>query len=290
MLAANILISLNGGPMKLIAIAFVIVVQSSLLHANRYYPTEYKRLMKRGLVKDNDLKNMLYEIVAGNHMRTRGGDDVVAPHCNGSDRCYSHKPLGYKSARRVLFGELHLEKDSEGYFVRDVYCEKKITRRVADVGPGVIPNHNVINCEHTWPKSRFSGAFDKSIQKSDLHHLFPTDSKTNNERGSDEFGEVNGYPIDNCSASRNGAEKLITGRYFEPPEAHRGNVARALFYFAVRYKLKIRETEESFLRKWHEDDPVDEEEMDRNDSIHEIQGNRNPFIDYPELVDQISNF
>ena len=48
--------------------------------------------------------------------------------------------------------------------------------------------------------------------------------------------------------------------------------------------------EEVFLKQWHRDDPVDQDEIRRNEKIYQIQGNRNPFIDDPELVDQIDNF
>lgn len=276
--------------MRLFIFTLVLMIQSTFISANRYYPTEYKKLIEGGLVKDKDLKNMLFEILASKHMKVRNGDDIVAAQCDGVNKCYSHQRLGYKTARRVLFGELHLEEDADGYFVKDVYCEKIISRKITRVGPGIIPNNNILNCEHTWPQSRFSRAFEKGLQKSDLHHLFPTDSQGNSTRGNYEFGEVDGRPVnEDCKASYYGAEKF-SGRYFEPPESHRGNVARALFYFAVRYKMKIRETEEEYLRKWHEDDPVDQEEMDRNDGIFDIQYNRNPFIDYPELVDSISDF
>ena len=78
--------------------------------------------------------------------------------------------------------------------------------------------------------------------------------------------------------------------YFEPPQRHKGNVARALFYFSVRYRLAISATQEAHLRAWHRKDPVDESEKNRNDLVQEIQGNRNPFIDFPHLVDSIDDF
>ncbi len=54
--------------------------------------------------------------------------------------------------------------------------------------------------------------------------------------------------------------------------------------------MTVGPLEESFLRKWHEQDPVDDKELARNSAIQEIQNNRNPFIDEPQLVDQINNF
>jgi deoxyribonuclease-1 len=274
--------------MKSYAVVLFFIIHSSF--SSTYYPTDFKQSLKNSSLSGKALKQKTFEVLASDHVKVKNSDDELVSHCDGTRKCYGQKSLGYRSARRVLFGKLHLQEDNNGYFVRDVYCEKKITNRMTKLGPGIIPNNNVLNCEHTWPQSRFSKNFDKSMQKSDLHHLFPTDSVANSIRGNFEFGEVNGYPIKDCNASHQGAQRSFSGRYFEPPRAHRGNVARAIFYFSTRYKLKIRDTEEEFLRQWHEDDPIDTEEMERSNEIHLIQGNRNPFIDYPQLVGRISNF
>jgi endonuclease I len=113
----------------------------------------------------------------------------------------------------------------------------------------------------------------------------------NSIRGNLEFGEVSheAYQLP-CSTSKMGAIPIAPGDYFEPPRDHKGNVARAIFYFSMRYGLTIDREEESYLRQWHQADPVDGEELARNDRIEEIQGNRNPFIDHPDLINQIANF
>lgn len=77
---------------------------------------------------------------------------------------------------------------------------------------------------------------------------------------------------------------------FEPPAKHKGNVARALFYFAIRYNHPIDANQESFLRQWHKEDPVDQDERERNQLISRYQNNRNLFIDRSELVEQIFDF
>ena len=50
--------------------------------------------------------------------------------------------------------------------------------------------------------------------------------------------------------------------------------------------MKISAMEEAHLRNWHESDPVDDHKINRNNIIEEVQGNRNPFIDMPELVSE----
>lgn len=201
----------------------------------------------------------------------------------------NHHPLtSYTEARKHLFGKIHLGKDKDGYFVKDVYCGKVIR---SNVGQMRIPNHNVINCEHTWPQSRFSNQAPKNIQKADLHHLYPTDSRANSTRGNHNFGELAyGESLSNCEISRRGDIAGSGNTGFEPPKEHKGNVARALFYFSIRYKIAIPDYEEMYLRQWNYEDPVDEEEMNRNNIVESVQGNRNPFIDDPTLMEMITDF
>lgn len=202
-------------------------------------------------------------------------------------------PLGYKRrAKRELFGSIDLEQDEKGYFVRDVYCNLKIR---SHVGPDKIPNNNIMNAEHTWPQSKGSR---REPFKGDVHHLFPTDSKANSTRSNYPFGEVEGESVrpKDCTASKVGrmidpeTGKATRQRAYQPPLEHRGNVARAMFYASVFYNYKITDLQEHYLKKWHFEDPVTEEDIERNDEIQMVQGNRNPFIDFPELVGRIKNF
>lgn len=77
---------------------------------------------------------------------------------------------------------------------------------------------------------------------------------------------------------------------FEPRDDHKGDVARAMFYMSVRYWWVIPDEMEAALRDWHTLDPPDDDERARNDRIQEAQGNRNPFVDRPEAVDEIDDF
>lgn len=74
------------------------------------------------------------------------------------------------------------------------------------------------------------------------------------------------------------------------PEYGKGIVARAVFYFAVRYKDGFRMEDKmdlELLLRWHEEHPVDVYERHRNAAIQELQGNRNPFIDFPERAGEM---
>lgn len=200
----------------------------------------------------------------------------------------SHRPLtDWKEAKKYLMQVVHLEKDEDGFYIKEVYCNRVI--RVS-VGPNKFPVNKNINVEHTWPQSKFPKR--KSIvQKSDLHHLYPTDSKANSKRGNFPFAEIiRGQSLEGCAASTKGYSSATGGDNFMPPAHQKGNVARALFYFSVRYNVAIPDHEEIFLRQWNLIDPVDEFELRRNDLIEKVQGNRNIFIDEPDYADFIRNF
>ncbi len=232
-------------------------------------------------------KDSLYKILDEHHFISSNNYDVISNNCSGE--CFRHSSVGYEQARKIMFGELFVKKDNRGTFVEDVYCGKKFHyNQVSDVSN----MGNEVNIEHTWPQSRFNGNFDKNMQKSDLHHLYPTDSSANNRRANHEFGEVgeshDELNVQNCSSSK---LSDISGHFiFSPPKEHRGNVARSLFYFATRYKLFIGPAEEMILKQWHKMDPIDEAEKTRHEIIAKYQKVRNPFIDFPELVEKIADF
>jgi deoxyribonuclease I len=281
--------------MKLSIVLFSLLISLNLYSQSpNYYPESYNRLLENGSAPSEEIKNILFDILNKYHNPQQDKRDTLTNNCQ-SESCYKHRTLTYSEARVHLFGKMHLEKDNSGYFIQDVYCNKRF-RASSGVGQGRIPNHNKINCEHTWPQSRFTTTFAREMQKSDLNHLFPTDTKANSTRGNHPFADVNGTSVgSNCNDSSVGSPinnrySKRGGTYFEPPQEHKGNVARALFYFSVRYKISISETQERFLRNWHEEDPVDDTEVTRNDLVQEAQGNRNPFIDFPHLVEKVSDF
>ncbi|WP_127718139.1 endonuclease I family protein [Halobacteriovorax sp. HLS] len=273
--------------MKNLILLASILFSTLTLAGHTYYPQSFQDSLDNGNLKDEALRQAIKKVLKSSHSKHSNGPDTLG--CNrGEGQCYSNINLGYKGARTHLFGNVelgHLEQVDGKYQLVDVYCQKKFTSGSAGtIGPRSIPNSNMLNCEHTWPQSKFTGS-DSRFQKSDLHHLFPTDSKANSVRGNHDFGIVNSgrAPTSNCSASQ------ATSRAYQPPFEHRGNVARAMFYFAVRYDGKINDKMESALRKWHEEDPVDQAEIDRNNAVYKVQNNRNPFIDYPNLIYKLKN-
>jgi hypothetical protein len=258
-----------------------------------YYGKEFYDELQAG-VTNKSLAMRLKVILKAYHTAHKGELDEINASCVGN--CYAHASIGYNAARVFLLGNFYLIKTGNGYGVHDVYCDHDIApedfKGGRAAGPNQIPDDRVVNVEHTWPQSRFTNRYPTDLQKADLHHLFPANSKMNSIRGNNPFGEVTRDTQQlACKNVRTGTAAGGNGEeIFEPPREHRGNVARALFYFATRYDLQIDPQQEAFLRKWHKEDPVDQEEMDRNEKIFALQKDRNPFVDYPELVDKIDNF
>lgn len=222
------------------------------------------------------------------------GAETLAPGLAGDaliehlrSQFFPHTSLSYRSARQAMFGDL----DNVSGFVRLVYTGRAFRT-------SGIPNANHVNTEHTWPQSKFKHAADKGRMKTDLHHLFPTYNRVNGERGSKPFADIpdshtqtwwstpqaeHGVPAHSRDEYSEATQDL-----FEPREDHKGNVARALAYFYVVYGgqnidagwfLDRLET----LRRWHEEDPVDQREAERSAGIAQLQGTENPFVLDPGL-------
>ncbi|MBQ8586641.1 MAG: endonuclease [Oscillospiraceae bacterium] len=150
------------------------------------------------------------------------------------------------------------------------------------------------NREHVWPQSL--GGFGTSGAGADMHHIRPDDVTTNGDRGNKLFGNVSGGTESLASSLCN---NMLGGwydnSYFEPLDSVKGDVARICLYVYVRYGSTYSECSDitnvfkdtDTLLEWMAMDPVDTWEMGRNVVVENIQGNRNPFIDYPELAWQL---
>ncbi len=152
------------------------------------------------------------------------------------------------------------------------------------------------NREHVWAKSH--GDFGNSPPcGTDAHHIRPTDASVNSSRGNKDF-DNGGTPHPEATGCRSDSDS------WEPRDEVKGDVARMLFYMAVRYEgdsgepdLEVVDAVNTYpkpehgklstLLEWHEQDPPDDFEINRNEVIYSYQQNRNPFIDHPEFVAKI---
>jgi endonuclease I len=159
------------------------------------------------------------------------------------------------------------------------------------------------NREHVWPKSR---GFDqeRDTAYTDVHHLRAADRSVNSARQTRSFDMCEEFFFDNKNTVPT-PSRYSANWTWEPPDATKGDIARMLFYMAVRYEgpdydlelvdeIVPRNGKEplmgklSTLLEWHRFDPVDDMERRRNNLIqNKYQGNRNPFIDHPEWAFEI---
>ena len=197
-------------------------------------------------------------------------------------RVDNHNGRGYDAARTFMFETLEVRDDGK---LECVYTHDRVEPDGTNLPGGLF------NTEHTWPQSR--GA-DTEPARSDVHHLFPVEIHANNERANYEFGHVD-CDESSCPWHRDGSflgPSADDDRdpIFEVRPERRGDIARAILYFSLRYEEPVSPQEEAVLRQWNCEDPPDDYERNRNDAIESFQQNRNPFIDRPDFVDRIEVF
>jgi len=154
------------------------------------------------------------------------------------------------------------------------------------------------NREHTWPKSHgFPDVSDTAY--TDVHNLRPSDASVNGSKSNKDFNDV-----ENIEENEEGEapDTYTNSDFWDPRDEIKGDVARMLFYMATRYESQSLDLELVdrisgssepelgvlyTLIKWHEQDPVDQYEIDRHEGAFGYQENRNPFVDHPEWVSEI---
>ena len=196
----------------------------------------------------------------------------------------------YVNAKKEIFG--YIDNDNET--IKCVYTGFEVFHNYGD-----IENPAEFDCEHSfcqsWIDEKIVGT-ENSIAKADIHHLFPTKSSVNIARSNNSFDNVqnitHSYSEDGGLTTSFLGENSDGNSVFEPTDQHKGDVARALLYFDVRYETGLFFENVDMLETligWHLQDSVSEKEINRNDAIYDYQTNRNPFVDHPEFVELIWN-
>ena len=167
-----------------------------------------------------------------------------------------------------------------------------------------------LNREHSVPKSWWGSGNDAIYNfpaGTDIMHILPSDGDANMAKSNYPLGEVD----DSNVTFSNGTSTVglpVSGqgggssRVFEPDDEYKGDFARIYFYMVTCYQdytwrytymftnntyLSLRDWAMELLLDWSRNDPVSQKEIDRNDAVYSIQGNRNPFVDDPELAEYI---
>lgn len=218
------------------------------------------------------------------------------------DKGYNGLWTGYKTT------DIDKNYENDGSIL-DIYSEKpngadpyKYTPGTNQCGTYSVEG-NCYNREHLVPQSLFNEA---SPMVSDIHFIRATDGKVNGMRSNYPFGKVGTATFTSKNGSKlgNSTSSGYSGTVFEPIDEFKGDIARMIFYFVTRYQSKLssfssgnmlgssaypglQTWELNVLLAWHNQDPVSQAEINRNNASYNFQGNRNPFIDNPDYVNKI---
>lgn len=180
--------------------------------------------------------------------------------------------------------------------VLDMYSNEK--RYFGSEGSAV----SGMNIEHSVAKSWWGGT--KNNAYCDLHHLNPSDQTANSRKSNYPLGELTSVSWDNGvtfvgKANIDGSSQNA----YEPCDEYKGDFARVFMYMFTCYQdltweytwmnydkstyPTLKPWAVKLLLKWHKQDPVSEKEVNRNNAVYAVQGNRNPYVDYPQLADYV---
>lgn len=213
----------------------------------------------------------------------------------------------------ISTGSRQLNSEQENNAMKDLDTDPANTNNVillyrrVSMAKTLYNDPNGWNKEHAWPESRALESGGPS--EVDVHNLFAADALVNQRRGNLYFDESNPSDPGYLSpAVTNAPETSRDSDSWEPPASVKGDVARAIFYMDVRYDGMEGNTADlqaqdaltatptnrmgvlSTLLAWHEYDPPDAAESNRNEKVFQTyQFNRNPFIDHPEWVALVFN-
>lgn len=192
--------------------------------------------------------------------------------------------LSYNGARDAMYGYI----DNENGSVQCIYTEFTVDNVPSD-NPRAYLYENGIDCEHLYPQSMYEGT---SPMKSDIHHLRPCKSNVNSSRGNKPYNESNDnqtqtwywleYQQSNPPNQNRDKYSESASGVFEPREEVKGDIARAIFYFYTMYSNvaddNFFEEQKDILYDWHQDDPINQLEVNRTWDIADYQDYPNPFI------------
>ncbi len=260
------------------------------------------------------------------HMGTQEAQDAYSSYLNKQSSYYTgdYTPEALRALTgNELFGALNTLMGNTCQLVKadgssNGYSYNKLRYQYVNVDKDLNTSGNIIgyydgssmngtwdsgktyNREHTWPQSK--GADSGIAMGHDMQSVRPANAKINGDRGNTAYGESNQfYDPDEISINNSFYRNINLGSY-------RGDAARVIIYDYVvygqvgTYKNKLYNGNAQLLNKlgssgvfeslpillkWHMNDPVSLTEMVRNDGGQNYQGNRNPFIDYPELAIQM---
>ena len=203
--------------------------------------------------------------------------------------------------KKTWDGFFHTDRDTTTNLVLDMYSLE--TRYFNSTKPTASVLE--LDIEHMFPKSWWGGDVNEAY--CDLFHLVPADYSANRSKSNHAPGIPSDTTFWNGSFATGSGSTYGLQKVFCPADEYKGDFARAYFYIATCYGDSLQWTNSGdaakamtnnhwqefqpwlrdLLVSWHRMDPVSDKEKQRAIEVNKIQGNRNPYIDYPELVEYI---
>ena len=180
-----------------------------------------------------------------------------------------------ESADQQLFSQVYPEGGST------LYCQSPFAAGASTQIDRLYPDRQLeqhFRCSNSITCRRTPGYL---TAHNDLHQMFPIERRADLDRRGALIGETR------TSGNAHACGYRLTFQTFEPPDHAKGDVARAMLYMHTQHGLPLVGTLEMYQR-WNELDPPDDVERARNDRIETAQGQRNPYIDAPETVKEIT--
>ncbi len=203
--------------------------------------------------------------------------------------------LNYGSGSGATWsGFYQTDRTDDGYCIDRYSAEQRQFTSTTSAPSGM-------NIEHSFAKSWWGGS--KNQAYCDLFNLMPSDSKANSAKSNYPMGVVTSTTWQNGSIVI-GNSNDTNVKVWEPEDKWKGDFARTYMYMVTCYsdltwtsnglnQLDNNQwptfnawTQEMVL-EWSRQDPVDDIERQRNEAVYEIQGNRNPFVDFPHLCEYV---
>ncbi|MCQ2342648.1 MAG: endonuclease [Paludibacteraceae bacterium] len=265
-------------------IPFVLLAIATFLYAEPVPVGYYDAIDGKA---DSLLKSTLHDIVKGGE-RWKYGYDAHSTNKSGEWKIGDPKPCTWMG-----FNSTDIRSDGT---VWDMYSA---TKRYFPINYGSVAG---LDIEHSFPKSWWGGT-DNDAYK-DLYHLCPADRIANNNKSNYPPGILADSSKVNNGLFFMGRDTTWNSYAFCVCDEYKGDFARAYFYIATAYEdlqwvsdYAAYVNNSSYktlspyliqiLLNWHRIDPVSKKEINRLNAVSSIQHNRNPFIEYPELVEYI---
>lgn len=243
--------------------------------------------------KDSMLKAALHQIIKG------GERYIYGPNTYHTTNKIQNGDTIWKVGDLKAYGTWHGFQNSDQQSDGTIWDMYSTTKRYFPIKGGSAAGMDI---EHSLPKSWWGG--DENDAYTDLYHLNPADHAANNNKSNYPPGILNDSNKVNNGIFFMGKDKEWNDYAFSVIDEYKGDFARAYFYVSTAYhdmkwdaSYSKYVTNDSYLTftpyliqvllQWHRIDPVSEKEINRLDAISSIQHNRNPFIEYPELVEYI---